>query len=209
MLLPPTLLLYVYLVTSMRRYNEPTQTPDRHVAIVFGAGLRADGTPTPMLADRVDAAVQLYHLGRVQHLLMSGDTQSLYHDEVNAMRRYAEERGVPPHAIVLDDAGLSTYETCYRARAIFGINDAVLVTQDFHLARALYICRQFGVDAIGVGTPDWGKYRDQVVLFYSVREAAATMRALWQVHITRPPPTFLGPYEGISGSRATQGMTPH
>ena len=92
---------------------------------------------------------------------------------------------------------LVPYDSCYRARVIFGITHAVLVTQRFHLPRALYTCLQLGVDAVGLGTPDWGVYSSGVMAYYSVRESLATFKALWDLHITRPPPTFLGPFEGI------------
>lgn len=183
--------------TSNYRYRDPSSIPASVVAIVFGAGVRPDGTLTPMLADRVQAAVDLYLANRVQKLLMTGDNSHPDYNEVTAMRRFAEERGVPADIIRLDHAGFSTYESCFRARAIFGIEEAILVTQDFHLARAIYTCRQLGVDAIGLGTADWGKYSDALMTRYAAREALATLNALLQVHVTHPRPTFLGAYEGM------------
>ncbi len=112
------------------------------------------------------------------------------------MRRFAEARGVAKPDIVMDYAGFSTYESCYRARAIFGVTRAVLVTQRYHLARALYLCRSLGIDAVGVGTGDWGIYSNELMTLYSFREVPAIMKALWEVNVTRPTPTFLGPYEG-------------
>ncbi len=188
---------YVNAVTSSRRYTNPEEIPARRIAVVFGAGIRKDGTPTPMLADRVTAAVELYKQGRVQKLLMTGDNSREDYNEVIAMQRYAVERGVPAKDITLDYAGLSTYESCYRARDIFGVQQAILVTQKFHLSRAVYTCRQMGVDAIGLGTPDWETYRPQTIMYYSFREMLSTLKALWEVHITRPKPTFKGPFEGI------------
>ena len=198
LLLPVLLLGYVLLSTEPVRYNEPAQVPAERVAVVFGAGLRRDGTPSLMLADRVDAAVQLYRLGRVQKLLMTGDNSSTDYNEVAAMRRYAEQAGVAPQDITLDYAGFSTYESCYRARAIFGVQKAILVTQQYHLPRAVYTCRQLGVEAVGLGTPDWGRYPERVILPYTRREAAATLNALVALHVTHPAPTFLGKFEGIS-----------
>ncbi len=96
----------------------------------------------------------------------------------------------------MDYAGFSTYESCYRARVIFGVTRAVLITQRYHLPRALYLCRNLGIDAVGVGTRDWGVYSDGLMTLYSFREVPAIMKALWEVHITHPTPTYLGPYEG-------------
>jgi vancomycin permeability regulator SanA len=197
-LLPLLLVLAVDLSTAGRRYSDPTQVPPARVAVVFGAGVRPDGTPSPMLADRVQAAARLYQAGRVQKVLMTGDNGRPDYNEVAAMRRAAIAAGVPAADITLDHAGFSTYESCYRAAAIFGVREAVLVTQDFHLARAMYTCRQLGIDAVGLGTPDWGIYSPRVMATYTLREALATLNALWEVHLTQPRPTYLGRFEGIA-----------
>ncbi len=189
--------LYVQLITTRWRYETTQQVPLEPVAIVFGAGVWADGTPTPMLADRISAAAELYRLGRVQKLLMTGDNSTTYYDEVTAMKRYAIDLGVPDAAITLDYAGFSTYESCYRARDIFGIKKAVLVTQRFHLPRAVYTCRQLGVDAVGLATPDWEIYGHKRIYYYTLREMLASVKALLEVHVLRPLPTFLGPFEGM------------
>ncbi|MBD2040606.1 SanA/YdcF family protein [Microcoleus sp. FACHB-672] len=196
-LTPLMLNYYVNAVTSSRRYTDISQVPEEDVAVVFGAGVWEDGSPTPMLADRVQAAVDLYKEGRVRKLLMTGDNSSEDYNEVKAMQEYAAERGVPAKDIQLDYAGFSTYESCYRAKEIFGVKQAVLITQSYHLPRAVYTCRQLGVDAVGLGTPDWEKYRDRSMMRYAGREVLAVIKALWEVHVTRPEPTFLGPFEGI------------
>jgi vancomycin permeability regulator SanA len=196
-LIPLALIGYVALSTSARRYRDPAITPAAPVAIVFGAGIGSDGTLSPMLADRVRAAAQLYQDGAIQKILMTGDNSRADYDEVSAMRRAAIARGVAADDITLDYAGFSTYESCYRARAIFGVTRAVLVTQDYHLPRALYTCQHLGLDVEGLGTPDWENYPLQIMGPYSARESLAILKALWQIHITRPLPTFLGPFEGI------------
>ncbi|MEG4445567.1 ElyC/SanA/YdcF family protein [Microcoleus sp. AT9_B5] len=196
-LIPLALNYYVRLVTSKYRYSDIANVPAEPIAIVFGAGVWEDGTPSPMLADRVQAAVDLYKAGRVDKLLMTGDNSTVDYNEVQAMQDYAEAQGVPINNIVLDYAGFSTYESCYRAKEIFGITQAVLVTQNFHLARAVYTCRRLGIEAIGLGTPDWGKFRQKGMIRYSFREFLAVIKALWEVRVTRPEPTFLGPFEGI------------
>ena len=197
-MIPPALPGYVALATRAYRYSNPDDVPEKRVALVFGAGIRQDGSPSAMLADRVQAAIELYEAGRVRKLLMTGDNSSVYYNEVVAMQRYAVAHGVPIEDITLDYAGFSTYESCYRAREVFGVERAVVVTQNYHLSRAVYTCRQLGVEAIGLGTPDWGVYSPRVMSFYTLRETLAIFKALWQLHITRPPPTFLGPYEGIA-----------
>ncbi len=195
-LTPVLLIAYVITSTKSHTITDLSRIPSEPVAIVFGAGITPNRNLTPMLADRVKTAVNLYRLGAVSHVLMTGDGSRLGHDEVNPMRKYAEASGVAAKDIVMDYAGFSTYESCYRARVIFGVQRAVLVTQNFHLPRALYICRTLGIDAVGVGTSDWGVYSTQTMTLYTAREALAILKALWQVHITRPQPTYLGTYEG-------------
>lgn len=201
---PLAALLYVGAATAPYRSSVAEEIPagseadaqGLRVAVVFGAGVRGD-RPTPMLAQRIEGAVALYKLGRVRKLLMTGDNSRADYDEVTVMRRYAEALGVPPGDITLDYAGFSTYESCYRLRPIFGVERAVLVTQSYHLPRAIYTCRALGVEAVGLAMPDWGRYANILIARYTLREALATTKALVDVHLTRPLPTFLGPYEGI------------
>ena len=198
LLLPLGLLGYVRLTTRYARFKDAAAVPARPVAIVFGAGVRRDGRPTRMLADRIQAAVALYHDGRVGKLLMTGDSSRPDYDEVSAMQRYAIERGVPVADITLDCAGLRTYDSCFRARTIFGVTEAVVVTQRFHLPRAIYTCHALGIEVVGLGTPDWGDYSPRLMRWYTVREAVATLNALWEVHVAHPRPRFLGPFEGVA-----------
>ena len=197
-LTPFILTVYIKIVTNNRRYFQAEKVPSEPVAIVFGAGVWADGTPTPMLADRVEGAVELYRLGRVNKILMTGDNATREYNEVVAMQQYAERLGVPSQDIKLDYAGFSTYESCYRAKVIFGVERAVLITQKYHLPRAVYTCNQLGIQAVGLGTPDWGKFRDDSMRFYTQREVLAVIKAIVELHIIRPKPTFLGPFEGMS-----------
>ncbi len=198
LLIPLVLNFYVRVATSKYRYKNPEDVPAQPIGIVFGAGVWEDGTPTPMLADRVQGAINLYNIGSIKKMLMTGDNSTPDYNEVKAMQEYAINRGVSVEDITLDYAGFSTYESCYRAKEIFGITQAVLVTQNYHLPRAVYTCRQLGVDAVGLGTPDWGKFRNDSMRRYSIRELLAVLKALWEVHVTRPRPTFLGPFEGMS-----------
>ncbi len=168
------------------------QVPARPVAIVFGAGLWRDGTATPVLYDRVATAAGLYFAGKVEKLLMSGDNRVVEYNEPWVMRGVALELGVPEEAIVLDYAGRRTYDTCYRAKAIFGVQEAILVTQVFHLPRALYTCNQLGLAAVGVEA-DLRTYRRRSMLYWNLRELPATLAALWDVHVGHPAPVLGDP----------------
>ncbi len=169
--------------------------PPTPAAIVFGAGLWRDGTPTTVLRDRIVTAAELFFSGKVQKILMSGDNSYLDYNEPGAMRDYALSLGVPESAIVLDYAGRRTYDTCYRARTIFGLQKAILVTQSFHLPRALYTCNVLGVEAIGVPS-DQHDYSKRSLIYWNLRELPATLTAILQVHLLRPEP-ILGEPEPI------------
>lgn len=168
------------------------EVPARRVAIVFGAGLWRDGTATPVLIDRITTAANLYFAGKVEKLLMSGDNRFVDYNEPAVMRTLALSLGVPEEAIVLDYAGRRTYDTCYRAKAIFGITGAILVTQAFHLPRAIYLCNQLGVDSVGVES-DLRVYRTSSMLYWNMRELLATATALWDVNISHPVPVLGDP----------------
>jgi SanA protein len=170
--------------------------PARPVAIIFGASVHADGTPSAMLADRVRVGAELYFAGKVQALLMTGDNSTKEHNEPAVMRRYAMSLGVPDSAIVLDYAGFRTYDSCYRAREIFQVDQAILVTQDFHLDRALLICNQLGVDSVGVVASRPQGYSHAMLLYSEIREYPATGMALMDLLVNRQP-TYLGDPEPI------------
>lgn len=180
---------YTFLRYQDRIYDDPGRVPEAPVAIVFGAGVWPNGRPSPMLADRIDAAVELYKRGKVQRLLMTGDNGRSDYDEVTAMKRYAVERGVPADRVNLDYAGFRTYDSCYRARAVFGVTKAILVTQRYHLPRALYLANSFGIDAIGLKA-GLDHYTGQE--YYDAREALALAYTWYEVHVLRPLPTYLG-----------------
>ena len=156
----------------------PAENPPR-VAIVFGAKVWDDQSPSPVLYDRVVTAVELYRSGRVEKILMSGDNPTENYDEPTAMKETAMRLGVPPAAVVLDFAGRRTYDTCYRAKEIFGIQKAILVTQEFHLARALYLCDNLGVDSIGI-TADRRKYEGE--RYWSFREFFSRASAWFELN---------------------------
>lgn len=161
--------------------------PPRRVAIVFGAGVWPDGRLSAILEDRVYTAVQLYKAGKVEKLLMTGDNRFIEYNEPGHMRAYALSLGVPAKDIVLDYAGRRTYDSCYRARHIFGVSEAILVTQAYHLDRALFTARALGIDAVGVGADR----REYVYLTrYWWREMLATPVAWWEVKVRHPLPVM-------------------
>jgi len=172
-----------------RTYNTENVPADK-AAIVFGAGLMVDGSPTSVLKDRVATAAELYNSGKINKILMSGDNRFLNYNEPGAMKAYALELGIPEEDIVLDYAGRRTYDTCYRAKEIFQLSSAILVTQQFHLPRALYTCNALGLESVGV-TADLRPYRDSG--YWSIREIIASLVAFAQVHITKPEPVLGDP----------------
>ncbi len=174
---------------ALSRLETPAAARNTPVAIVFGAGLWRDGSPTPVLRDRVATAAELYFSGKVQKLLMSGDNRFVEYNEPGAMRDYAVSLGVPEADIVLDYAGRRTYDTCYRAQAVFGVGSAILVTQAYHLPRALYTCNMLDVEATGVPA-DRRSYSRRSLVFWTLREIPATLIAFWDLYITRPLPVL-------------------
>lgn len=181
---------WVRLTTAPLIYDAQAATlPAHHVALVFGAGLNRQGGPSAVLYDRVATAVDLYRAGKVRKLLMTGDNSQVDYNEVGVMRRTALELGVPEHDIVLDYAGFRTYDSCYRARAVFGLTGATLVTNDFHLPRAVYTCRALGLEVVGVNA-DRRPYAGTA--YWTLREIVALPVAWWWAATDRQP-TFLGP----------------
>ncbi len=178
---------------ALARYTphiyDPAEAPAGSAAIVFGAGLTRSGRVSTVLYDRVATAADLYHAGKVTTLLLSGTTTEERYSEPEAMRLALLEMGVPDSVLMLDGAGLSTYDTCQRARTVFGLEQATLVTQDFHLPRALYLCDALGVEAVGVSA-DRRPYRERTLAFWNLREFFATAAAWWDVNIAQPAPVL-------------------
>jgi SanA protein len=176
-------------IRSMPHIYSVEEAPVERAAIVFGAGLSRSGSPTPILRDRVETAAQLYFARKVEKLVMSGGEWSYSRSEPEAMRDYAIGLGVPAGAIVLDHAGHRTYDTCYRAKAIFGLDSALLVTQGFHLPRALFVCNALGLRAEGVEAAR-RHYWPLMSLIWNVREQFATAAALVDVYVRHPIPVL-------------------
>ena len=162
-------------------YTTPESAPQRDVAIVLGASV-VKGEPSPVLAARADVAAQLYLNQKVKKILVTGDSSSPSHDEVTPVRKYLVSAGVKPEDIVLDEAGVDTYSSMYRAQAVFGVDSAIVVTQDFHMPRALFIARMLGIDAVGALA------REGDDAFYAyLREIPASWKALLDLILKRKP----------------------
>ena len=176
--------------------QEAVALPDVDCIVVLGCQVRDDGTLSHMLEDRVKRGVALYDGGAAPKLLMSGDHGRQTYDEVDAMKRYAVEAGVPSVDVFMDHAGFSTYETVYRAKEIFGAERILIVTQEYHLYRALYIADALGLEAWGVAA-DYRSYSGQ--FSRDVREVLARVKD-FGMSIFKPEPTYLGETIPISGS---------
>ncbi len=159
------------------RIHTPEGAQSMPTAIVFGAGLRRDGHPTMVLADRISTAVSLYQQGKVKTLLMSGSSNPSDYDEAAAMLEFAKQLGVPQEDILVDTEGDRTYLTCARAKRIYGVKRALLVTQRYHLPRALLLCDALSVECEGIAA-DLRPYSAHAI--WSAREIGATFRALWE-----------------------------
>jgi vancomycin permeability regulator SanA len=169
-------------------YHDPNLAPKMPVAIVFGAGF-------PVIEDRVAVGVALYKAGKVKKLLMSGDHGRPWYDEPDEMKREAMVQGVPARDIVCDYAGFRTLDTLVRARSIFGVDRAALVSQGYHLPRAMFLARQLGLTVVGVDATrrSYGPAQE----WWDVREIGATEEAWWDIYITHRRPKYLGKKEPI------------
>ena len=170
-----------------RIYNEST-VPKKSIAIVYGAAILRNCRLSTVLRDRMETAIHLYESGKVDRILLSGDTRTTGYSEPEAMFNYAVQRGIPEEDIDIDHGGYRTFDTCYRARREFDVDQATLVTQAFHLPRALYTCERLGIDAVGVAA-DQRQYHGE--RWYEMRETAATLVALWD-SLRLQPPAVLG-----------------
>ncbi|HLN62803.1 MAG TPA: ElyC/SanA/YdcF family protein [Symbiobacteriaceae bacterium] len=181
-------------------FTSPEAAEPAQAILVLGAYVYPSGRPSDMVVDRLEMAYTLYQAGKAPKILISGDHGQVEYDEVNAMRRYLEAKGVPPEDIFMDHAGFDTYNSMYRARNIFHVKSAIVVTQAFHLPRAVWLARRMGLEAEGVVADRW-QYAGAE--YYALREAAARVKAFGEVAV-HARPVFLGPAIPITGDgRAT------
>ena len=181
--------------TQSNIYGTLKEVPDKHTVIVLGASVKSNGNLSVMLRDRVESALLLYNKGKVQRFLLSGDNGEANYNEPKAMKKYLIERGVKENHIYLDYAGFDTYDSIYRAKAIFEVDEAIIVTQGFHLPRAVFLAQEMGLNYIG--------YRGDKRIYqhenYNIkRELLANVKAYLELAF-RKEPTFLGTKIPIKG----------
>ena len=174
--------------------DEAAELENTDCVLVLGAGVR-DGSPTPMLRDRLITGISLYKSGAAPKIIMSGDHGREDYDEVNVMKSYAVENGVPDSDVFMDHAGFSTYDSVYRAKAVFEADSIIIVTQKYHLYRAIYIAERLGVNAVGVSA-DLDDYSGQ--LKRDLREIAARDKDFFSC-LFKPEPKYLGEKIPVSG----------
>ena len=197
--------LNLYMVLFSKQYIMPSQDTvdlsEVDCIMVLGCGVRGD-SPTPLLADRLQRGVEVYEHGSAPKILMSGDHGQDHYDEVNVMKQYALDAGIGETDIFMDHAGFSTYESMYRAKEIFGIQKMIIVTQKYHLSRAVYIANKLGIEAYGVAS-DYQTFSGQ--LGRDTREVLARVKDIFTVAF-KPKPTYLGESIPITGDgTATNG----
>lgn len=194
-----TALLNLFVIGKAEEYilsEEEAATMDADCIIVLGAMVYSDDTLSDILRDRVTTAVSLYQAGASDRILMSGDNSRVGYNEGFAMAKYAIAQGVDANNVFEDDAGFSTYETMYRARDVFQAKKVIIVTQDFHMSRAIYLARSLGLEAYGVVTPETEYKSDN---YNTIRETAARVKAVITA-IFKPEPTYLGEAIPINGT---------
>lgn len=150
-----------------------------NIALVLGAGLKAKGAPSDILEDRILTAIELYKNNKIGKFIMSGDNSSVNHNEVEAMKLFALANGLSEEAMITDYAGLSTFDSCEQVKNVFGLNKVIVITQRYHLRRALYLCNELGVEAVGVPARDRGYIKQ---FKYSFREFLASFQAWMQIN---------------------------
>lgn len=186
----------VFLKSKKFVYQDINNIEKKKVALVLGARVYSDGRLSDMLHDRVQSALELYQNGKVEKILLSGDHGRENYDEVSAMRDYLLENGVPGNDIFLDHAGFDTYDSMYRARDVFLVDSMIVVTQEFHLPRAVYIARSLDVDAIGFVAD---KQHYLFMVRNNIRESLARIKAFFNV-LLHSNPKFLGDKIPVSGN---------
>lgn len=188
--LAPT--IWVRAAAAPHEFDE-AGVPATPVAVVLGASVQPNGQPSRYLAARLEVARRLFAAGRVRAILVSGDNGSRGYDEPTAMKRWLVEHGVPEGKVVADFAGFDTYDSCVRAKAVFGARQVVMVTQSYHLYRAVATCRAIGLDAVGVGDDTVRAQSASTWRHGQIRELGAAWKMVWDV-LSRRQPT-LGPRE--------------
>ena len=202
-----TVIINIHIVSSTRKYiyDNLDSVPERYTAIVLGAGVR-NGHPTPIFQERLQTGEELISKGKAHKMLITGDHGQKKYDEVNTALQFIKNNHSDTDFIFLDHAGFSTYESMYRARDVFQVKDAIVITQDFHIHRSVYIARQLGIDAVGCRTINIYQYPKMSLIKWNIRELLARVKTFFLIK-TNAKPTYLGEPIPITGSGIeTQGM---
>ncbi|WP_195263901.1 MULTISPECIES: ElyC/SanA/YdcF family protein [unclassified Clostridium] len=178
-------------------YNIEDIPSESDAIIVLGAGVRVDGTPSDILADRLETSLEVFEAGLANVFLLSGDHGREEYNEVGSMKKYILQNDIDEKLIFMDHAGFSTYDTMYRAKEIFKVDKAIIVTNEYHLPRALYIAKKLGIDAYGIKSD---KRQYQLMDSYKKREVLAQLKDFIYVNILKPEPKFLGEAIPVSSS---------
>ncbi len=188
--------LRLAMIFSTEKYIYDLDTvPSRPIVLVPGDGLNASGGPSAPQQDRLDAAIKLYFDDKVEKILLTGDNSTIHYNEPGAMQAYALNQGVPEEDLILDYAGRRTYDSCYRAKHIFALNEIIVVTQAYHLPRTIFLCQNTDLDTVGVAV-EQSQYIRARYLFWNIREVFATAVAWADILILKPLP-ILGEPEPI------------
>ncbi len=185
----------IFKASEGKIFTKEKNIPSAYTGIVLGAFVNKSGKPSWALRDRLDRALWLYRTGKIKRFLLSGDHGQAHYDEVNHMKRYLIRNKVPSSAIFLDHAGFDTYDSMTRANRVFQIDRAIIITQKFHLPRAIYIAQRKGIKAYGF-VADQRKYRGS--RWYAVREVLAKVKAYLEVNLNLSP-KYLGAPIPITG----------
>ncbi|MGE5389888.1 MAG: vancomycin high temperature exclusion protein [Deltaproteobacteria bacterium] len=202
LIITPVILNY-YVKMAASPYILPAdELPPADAILVLGAYVLPDGSMSSMLADRISVGYGLYQSDKAPKILVSGDHGRKDYDEVNTMKAYLKHQGIPTQNIFMDHAGFSTYESMYRAREVFKVRKVIIVTQQYHLMRAVFIARELGLEAYGTAA-DLHSYGD-VMPYNELREIAARNKDFWMCKVFKPQPTYLGePIPVFGDGRAT------
>jgi len=193
------MIINVYIDKYAEKYCEKDLSilPNADAIMVLGAFVYENGYPSEVLADRLDKALELYNTGKAPKIILSGDHGTKEYDEVNVMKDYLMEKGIPRDDLFMDHAGFNTYDSMYRAKEIFGVKTLIVTTQKFHINRSVYIARKLGIDAYGYPDDKWINYYNRS---YGIREKLAKIKAFIDVEITKRKPKYLGDPISLDGS---------
>ncbi|SKB86058.1 SanA protein [Salegentibacter holothuriorum] len=183
---------YIQKETSNLIYSEITEVPKAKTGIILGASVYADGKLSPILKDRVETAYTLYELNKIENFLISGDHRTNDYDEVNAIKNYLLKKGVPSKAIILDHSGFDTYDSMFRAKAVFNIEDAIVITQKFHLPRSIYIAKNLDTSYKGFEAAPVAYTSSETI---KRREQLANFKAIWELVTNQKPETLENRFE--------------